>query len=162
MLFSRAYIIARVRTLASGSPVLRLMAQRDHAYSDAVLLEREVAIYRSQRYRYTTKQRPHFEPQQRAEILQLMRLRNWSPKQTAERFVLHPNTIRNWQKAVVAKHRRIDLIGGPRGINCTQRCDGLFTRSAFCAPNATLEHERSRGICCAPASRSAGHRCDGF
>jgi len=76
-----------------------------------VLLVRELAIYGSLRFRYPTKQRPHFAPQESAEILQLIRLRGWTLKHAAERFVLHPNTIRNWQKALHDRHRADELIG---------------------------------------------------
>ena len=42
-----------------------------------------------------------------------MRLRGWSAKETGQRFVVHPNTIRNWQKAVDDKLKSDQLIGGP-------------------------------------------------
>lgn len=79
-------------------------------YSQA---ERELAIYRSQRQRKPAKQRPHFEPQERAEILQLMRLRGWSCKEAAARFVLHPNMIRNWKKSLREKHKSESVVGAP-------------------------------------------------
>lgn len=62
VLLARAYMTARARTLGHPSPVVRLLAQRDHAYTDSVLLERELAIFRSQRHRYPAKRRPHFLP----------------------------------------------------------------------------------------------------
>ena len=113
VLFMRTYMAARARALSHPSPVTRLLARRDHAYAEAVLLERELAIYRSQRQRYPAKRRPHFAPQERAEILQLMRLRGWSTKEASQRLVLHPNSIRNWQRAVRDKHRAEALIGTP-------------------------------------------------
>ncbi|MEQ9461304.1 MAG: DDE-type integrase/transposase/recombinase [Phycisphaeraceae bacterium] len=91
----------------------RVQAQRDHAYSDSVLLERELAIFRGHRQNRPAKQRLHYTPKERAEILQLMRLRGWSAKQTAARFVVHPNTIRNWRRAVREKHRAQDVVGSP-------------------------------------------------
>lgn len=111
--FMQAYMVARARAFEHPSPMLRLLAQRDHAHTDAVLLERELAIYRSQRQRWPTKRRPHFAPQERSEILQLRRLRGWLVKETAQRFVVHPNTIRNWQRAVREKHRAEQLVGEP-------------------------------------------------
>ena len=113
VLFSQAYMTARARAFGHPSPVVRLLAQRDHAYSDGVLLERELAIFRSQRHRYPAKRRPHFAPQERAEILQLKRLRGWSAKEAAQRFAVHPNTIRNWQRAVRDKHHAEELVGTP-------------------------------------------------
>src|SRR5258707_14762194 len=44
--------------------------------------------------------RPDYLPEQRLAILQLKRLRGWSIKKTARRFVIHPNTIRSWIKAI--------------------------------------------------------------
>lgn len=46
ILFMQAYMAARVRALGHPSPMVRVLAQRDHAHSDAVLLERELAIFR--------------------------------------------------------------------------------------------------------------------
>lgn len=113
ILFIQAYMVARVRALGHPSPMVRVLAQRDHAHSDAVLLERELAIFRSHRQSRPAKRRLYYSPQERAEILQLMRLRGWSAKQTAARFVVHPNTIRNWKKAQLKKHRSEDAVGTP-------------------------------------------------
>ena len=104
---------ARARMLAHSSPLVRVMCQRDHALSDAALLEQELAVFRSQRHRKPAKQRPHYAPEERAEILQVMRLRGWSAKQAGQRFVVHPNTIRNWQRAVEDKLRAERALGSP-------------------------------------------------
>lgn len=58
-------------------------------------------------------ERTHYSPTERAEILQVMRLRGWTAKRIAERFVLHSNTIRNWQKAIRDKHRAERVVGAP-------------------------------------------------
>ena len=47
ILFMQAYTAARA--FAHPSPMVRLLAQRDHAHSDAVLLERELVIFCSHR-----------------------------------------------------------------------------------------------------------------
>ena len=70
--------------------MVRVLAQWDHAQSDVVLLERELAIFGSHRQNRPAKRRPYYSPQERAEILQLMRLRGWSANKTAARFVVHP------------------------------------------------------------------------
>lgn len=44
--------------------------------------------------------RPDYLPDQRLAILQLKRLRGWNIAKTARRFVVHPNTIRSWIKAI--------------------------------------------------------------
>lgn len=113
IVFTPAYLAARVRAFSHASPVVRLLAQRDHAHSDAVLLERELAIFRSHRQNHPPKRRPYYSPAQRAEILQLMRLRGWSAKETASRFVVHPNSIRNWRKAQRDKLRSERAVGSP-------------------------------------------------
>lgn len=74
ILFMRGYLAARARAFEHPMPMVRILDQRDHAHSDAVLLERELAIYRSLRQRIPAKQRPHCAPQERAEIPQLIRL----------------------------------------------------------------------------------------
>lgn len=111
--FMHAYMAAWVRALGHPCPTVRVLAQRDHAHSDAVLLERELAIFRSHRQCRPAKRRPYYSPQERAEILRLMRLRGWSAKETAARFVVHPNTIRNWKKAQLKKHAADDAVGSP-------------------------------------------------
>ncbi|MEQ9207267.1 MAG: integrase core domain-containing protein [Phycisphaerales bacterium] len=113
ILFMRGYLAARARAFEHPMPMVRLLAQRDHAHSDAVLLERELAIYRSQRRRKPAKQRPHYAPQERAEILQLMRLRGWSCKEAAARFIVHPNTVRNWKRALRDKLKADQVVGAP-------------------------------------------------
>ncbi len=88
-------MLARARMTSHPSPVLRLAAVRDAIAWDAVLLERELAVFRQERERIPAKQRPHYTPTHRLEILQIMRLRQWSVDDAASRFVLHPNTIRS-------------------------------------------------------------------
>lgn len=112
-LFMHAYVSARARACSHPSPMVRLFVQRDHAFTDSILLERELAIFRSQRQGYPAKQRPHYSPQERAEIFQLMRLRGWSAKETASRFVVHPNTLRNWRRSLRQKHQAEKLVGTP-------------------------------------------------
>lgn len=51
IVFSRAYMLARTRAVSCPSPVLRMMARRDHTHWEARMLERELAICRDQRTR---------------------------------------------------------------------------------------------------------------
>jgi putative transposase len=113
IVFSRAYMLARTRAASHASPIVRLLARRDHAHFEARLLERELVVFRAQRHRIKPHHRPHYGPEQRAEILQLMALRDWSAKKTAERFALHPNTIRAWQKAARRRCQGDRLLGEP-------------------------------------------------
>lgn len=113
IVFSRAYMLARARATSCLSPVLHMMARRDHTHWEARMLERELAVFRSQRTRLESHRRPQYSPEQRAEILQIMRLRGWSAKQVADRFVVHPNTIRSWIKVLRNKNHGNRLLGQP-------------------------------------------------
>lgn len=110
-LFMAAYMAARARTLEHASWAVRLLGQRDHLFTETALLERELTILRSHRCRRPPKQRRHFTPEERAQILSLMALRHWSLRKTAERFGLHPNTVRNWLDAIDGE--REGRIGAP-------------------------------------------------
>lgn len=113
VLFTQAYTAARSRSSGHPSSVTRLLAQRDHAHSEEVLLERELAIFRSHRQNRPPKRRLYYTPQERAEILQLIRFRGWSAKEAGARFVVHPNTIRNWRKAQRDKLGCDSALGSP-------------------------------------------------
>ena len=49
IVFSRAYMLARTRAASCPSPVLRMMARRDHTHWEARMLDRELAVFREQR-----------------------------------------------------------------------------------------------------------------
>lgn len=91
----------------------RMLGQRDHLYTETAMLEREVAIFRAQRMAKPPRSRSQFDPRQRAEILQLSVLRGWSSKQTALRFGVHSNTIRNWRRSLRDMGRAERLLGEP-------------------------------------------------
>ena len=89
------------------------------------LLHRELEIFRTQRGGPPPHRRPDDRPAQRLAILQLRRLRGWSIKTTADRFVLHRNTIRSWVKALEGK-------GKPAHPPATyRRSQGIRHRLAF-------------------------------
>jgi putative transposase len=111
IVISQAYQLARVRLASAASPVLRLLVQRDQALSEGELLRREVAILRRQRAAMPPHRRPEYGPEQRLAILQLGRLRGWRVGTMAEHFVLHPNTLRTWMKAVEGRGN-IRLLSG--------------------------------------------------
>ena len=99
VVLSQAYQLARVRLASAASPVLRLICQRDHAHGARELLRRELAILRAQRQQMPPHRRPDYHARQRLAIIQIHRMRAWSIRKTAHRFVLHPNTVRSWIKA---------------------------------------------------------------
>ncbi|MEM9420564.1 MAG: integrase core domain-containing protein [Planctomycetota bacterium] len=71
-------------------------------------------MLRGQRVAINPHKRPDYLPEQRFEILQLMRIREWNCEVTAKRFVLHPNTIRKWKQAIEGKRDPVGLLGQPR------------------------------------------------
>ncbi len=110
---AQGYMLARARLTSHPSPVVRLAVARDAMAWDAALLERELALFRQERQRIPSKQRPHYTPTNRLEILQIIRLRDWSAAETARRFVLHPNSVRNWLKQLRKAGKSSHLFTGP-------------------------------------------------
>ncbi len=111
VVLAQAMQVARIRLSSAASPLLRLMIQRDHAVTESAILRRELDVLRTSRAAMPPHRRPDYPPEQRMAIIQLMRLRDWNVKTTAGRFVLHPNTLRAWIKAVEGKGRPSLLDG---------------------------------------------------
>ena len=114
IVLAQAYQLVRVRLADSGSSIWRALARRDHLRIEIELLRREMAVLRAQRAGLNPHKRPEYHPEQRFEILQVMRLRGWSLEQAARRFVLHPNTLRIWRQAVEGRCDPTALLGRPR------------------------------------------------
>ena len=110
---AQGYMLARARLTSHPSPVLRLAAARDALAWEAALLERELRVFRQERERIPSKQRPHYTPTNRLAILQIMRLRDWSAAEAARRFALHPNTVRSWSKQLRTAGTSGHLFTGP-------------------------------------------------
>jgi transposase-like protein len=110
---AQAYGLARERLANTSFSILRLNLHRDHKATEASLLQREVAVLRGQRERMKPKSRPDYSGTERLEILQIMRLRGWNVATTAERFVLHANTIRAWIRALEDDDESARLFEGP-------------------------------------------------
>ena len=100
ILLSQACQLARARLASVASPVMRLICQRDCTATDRDLLRRELAIPRASRRTLPPHKRADYPAEQRLAILQIKRHRGWSIRKTARRFVIHPNTLRSWIKAV--------------------------------------------------------------
>ena len=98
VMLMQVYMIARGRAAASASPVVRTLAGRDEEAWKLAIREREIGVFRRRLEAMPAHKRPHVVPEDRFEVLQLMRLRGLSVEQVAERYVLHPNTIRGWIK----------------------------------------------------------------
>jgi len=54
-----------------GASQCRRFAGRQFCWCDAALLERELTVFRQERERIPPKQRPHYTPTHRLEILQI-------------------------------------------------------------------------------------------
>ncbi len=109
-LFAGAYMLAKSRIATSASPIARLLAQKDHEATKSRLLDRELDVLRAQRAAMHPHKRPDYGREQRLEILLLMRLRGWNATQAANRFVLHPNTVRAWiREAQDGGERRLSV-----------------------------------------------------
>jgi len=71
---------AKTRALSHASTVVNMLGEKDHLHTETKLLERELEVFRCMRQRIPAKQRPHYSPEARGMILQLIALRNWSTK----------------------------------------------------------------------------------
>ncbi len=96
VMLMQVYMLARGRAAASASPMVRTLAGRDEEAWKLAIREREVGVFRRRIEALPPHSRPRFMDEDRFEVLQLMRLRGLSVEQAAERYVLHPNTIRGW------------------------------------------------------------------
>ena len=110
IIIAQAYQLARSRLASVSSPVMRTMMQRDQLFSQIQWLKRELEILRQQRADCPTNKRPEYSPEQRLAILQLMRQRNWNAAVAAKRFVVHPNTIRKWIRAIDGREGSKSLL----------------------------------------------------
>jgi hypothetical protein len=93
-----ALMLVRSRASASGSYLIRGLAERDQHAWNLALLEREADLLRQRIETVSPKNRPHYTPKARFEILQIIRLRRWKLEVAAARFAIHPNTLRIWIK----------------------------------------------------------------
>jgi hypothetical protein len=69
IVLAQAYQLARARLASAGSPILRLLVQRDQEGTEGDLLRRELEIFRAQREGLTPHRRLNYDPAQRLAIL---------------------------------------------------------------------------------------------
>jgi transposase InsO family protein/transposase-like protein len=98
VVFANAYLAARSRAMGSPSKTVRLLAEIDDLRLHNALLERELAVQRRRINSMPPAKRPHFLPDDRGELLAIIRYQGWNARQTARRLVIHRNTLRNWRK----------------------------------------------------------------
>jgi len=75
---------------------LRLRVENDRLKSEVALLQREIEIKDARFARLEPKRRPHYQPQERLEILIIQAARGLTNVQIARRFQVTLQTIRNW------------------------------------------------------------------
>src|SRR5690606_19268587 len=92
--------IALARSWAVNSRIarVRLAGEHDRLKTEVALLHRELDLFRARFERIPAKNRPHFSPPQRLEVLELKAARAWSNAQLARRLLLAPSTVAGWIK----------------------------------------------------------------
>ena len=94
--YATAYSRSWAADSANGR--VRLRAERDRLEQE-LLLEREASRIKDARMgRVPPQRRPHYSPVERLEILQLRAARGWSLQQTADAFLVTPETVASWMK----------------------------------------------------------------
>jgi hypothetical protein len=97
-LFMFGYVLARERAANHGFEMVRIQAERDEAVQKEALNLQLVDLLRRRIERIPAKERPQYAPEERFQILQLIRLQNWSLKVAAKNLVLNEETLRRWFK----------------------------------------------------------------
>jgi hypothetical protein len=111
--FTLVYAAARERAAASGSAIVRAFADRDEQAFTAALDKRCFTLLRARWERLPPQKRPLYTPKERAEILQIMRLRYWNTEKIAAYFMVHPNTIGTWRRELNGRGKNSSLFKPP-------------------------------------------------
>ncbi len=85
---------------ASKSPRRRQQAELDRLRTQLALLSQEMEIKDARWAKLPARRRPHYDPIQRMQILQLKAAHGWSVSQTAERFLVTEETIASWLRRI--------------------------------------------------------------
>lgn len=93
-----AITVARSWAVNSRIARVRLAGENDRHKNEVVLLRRELDLLRARFERIPPKNRPHFSPAERLQILQLKAARAWNNAQLARRLLLAPSTVAAWLK----------------------------------------------------------------
>jgi hypothetical protein len=89
-----------LRTLRSrADPLADLHARLEEAELRARLGSERADMQAARFARLPEKHRPYFTPAQRFRILEMRTLLAWNLQETADAFLVYPNTILNWEKA---------------------------------------------------------------
>ncbi len=77
---------------------IRLKAENERLRGEILLLREELRIKDARMEQIPPHRRPHYPPVERLAILELRAARGWSLSQTADRFLVSPLTISNWNQ----------------------------------------------------------------
>ena len=88
----------RTRSWAADSRLqrVRLTGQLDKAKNEVTLLNEELRIKDTRMAKVPARSRPYYPPTERMAILELKAARGWNMKQTADTFLVEPETIASW------------------------------------------------------------------
>ena len=86
------------RSWASNSPMqrVRLAGLHDQAKNEIELLQEEIRIKDARMSKIAARHRPYYPANERMAILELRAARGWSVAQTAQKFLVEPETISTW------------------------------------------------------------------
>jgi hypothetical protein len=102
---------------------VRLAAENDRLHEECALLREELRIKDTRMAQIAPQRRPHYGAHERMAILELRAARGWSVNQTADTFLVTPDTIASWGK-------RINEKGPMHCCNCASRRMSSRTSSA--------------------------------
>jgi transposase InsO family protein len=98
-----AIVYARAWAADSINARVRLAAENDRLHEECALLREELRIKDTRMAQIAPQRRPHYGPHERMAILELRAARGWSVKQTADTFLVTPDTIASWGKRINEK-----------------------------------------------------------
>ena len=99
---------ARGWAAKSVSAKVRNATERDRLHQEIALLREEFRIKDARMSLIAPHRRPRYAPTERLAILEVRAARGWSLKQTADAFLLTPETVTSWSQ-------RVDE-GGPKAL----------------------------------------------
>ena len=88
------------RSWCANSPIARarLAGKLDQAHNEITLLQEELRIKNARLAKIPPHQRPFYAPTERMAILELKAAHGWNQAQTAQAFLVEPETIAAWLK----------------------------------------------------------------
>lgn len=95
---------------------VRLATQVERLREECAQLREEVRIKDARMGHISPQRRPHYGPHERMAILELRAARGWSLKQTADAFLITPETVAAWS-ARIEEEGREALVQLPEPVN---------------------------------------------